>query len=92
MSSELAEGESARPVEGLSTDELLAAMARLGQVRLFLFMGGWVASINMNTNTTGASFEVSSEHHLPTPRDALKQCYERALGAVAQLQPGELKP
>jgi hypothetical protein len=44
---------------------------------------GWHASIEMNTNTDGASFEVKSEFNHDTPSQALDLLIRRMLAALA---------
>ena len=46
---------------------------------------GWVANIEMNTNTTGTSFEVRSEFSMATPDAAVEQLIERMLASLSKL-------
>lgn len=46
---------------------------------------GWRCSIEMNTNTTGAMFEIKSENDCATPILAAVQCLERMYIALKTL-------
>jgi hypothetical protein len=64
----------------------LLALAKYGHPFLFLTKGGgWRASVDMNTNTTGTSFEVKSDSDHRTPSAAMKQCTERVQQALTAL-------
>jgi hypothetical protein len=67
-------------------NERLLALARYGRPFVHLTSsGGWRASIDMNTNTTGTSFEVKSDMDHKTPDAAVAQCAERVLAALKAL-------
>ncbi len=75
--------------EGIPADlsELLKVMMRYGQPRLGIYgTSGWHCSVNMNTNTTGTSFEVKSDFNLADPYLAAKQCMERIHSALEALK------
>lgn len=65
-------------------EKLLIHMTRYGKPRLMMF-NGWLCNIEMNTNTTGTSFEVKSEFGMATPLAAAVQCNERIEAALRQL-------
>lgn len=75
----------ATKVEDLSLEEHLQQMRYYGKPRVSLMNGGWYSCIDMNTNTTGTSFEVKSDFDHPTPTLAAKQCHERILNALKEL-------
>lgn len=66
---------------GLS--ERLQWLRRYGQPRLHFMSDGWHARIEMNTNTTGAEFQVKSEFSHATPDAAVAVLIERMLHALA---------
>lgn len=77
-----------RVPDGLS--ERLQWLRKFGQPRLSMPGKGWYASIDMNTNTTGSKFTVSSEFEIATPDEAVAMLIERMLGALAKLAtPGQ---
>lgn len=76
---------NARKVEDLTLEEHLEEMRYYGKPRVSLMSNGWYSCIEMNTNTTGTSFEVKSEFDCQTPTLAAKQCHERMLNALKEL-------
>ncbi len=74
---------AASPTLGL--DKLLVHMAHYGKPHLFIGSSGWFCSVAMNTNTTGTSFEVKSDHGMPDPFAAATQCNQRIEAALRQL-------
>ena len=66
-------------------DELLKYMIRYGKPRVSYMGDGWYCRVEMNTNTTGTQFDVSSEINMPTPIAAAKQCHERIISALKAL-------
>ena len=76
---------NARKVEDLTLEEHLEQMRYYGKPRVSLMSNGWYSCIEMNTNTTGTSFEVKSDFDCQTPTLAAKQCHERMLNALKEL-------
>ena len=68
--------------------ELMIDLIRFGKPRVSFLQGGWYCTVEMNTNTTGAKFDISSEFNHPTPMSAAKQCYARIQTALKQLTNG----
>lgn len=68
---------------GLS--ERLVWLCKFGKPRLSVPRDGWHANIEMNTNTTGSSFTVSTEFKLESPDAAVAQLIERMLETLATL-------
>jgi hypothetical protein len=66
-------------------EEKLVWLCKFGQPRLGMLSKGWHAKIEMNTNTTGTSFDVSTDFQQPTPSAAVDQLIERMLTALATL-------
>jgi len=68
----------------------LLAMRKYGRARLSLLKDGtWYASIAMNTNAAGATFEVHSDiNGFGMPSDALYQLKTRVLVAVETIRAG----
>lgn len=62
--------------------ERLQWLCRFGKPRVSMLSGGWHATIDMNTNTTGTSFEVQSEFRMKDPETAVEQLTERMLAAL----------
>lgn len=75
----------ATKVEELTLEEHLEKMRYYGKPRVSLLNGGWYSCVEMNTNTTGTSFEVKSDFDCETPTAAAKQCHERILNAIKEL-------
>lgn len=75
----------ATKVEELTLEEHLQQMRYYGKPRVSLLNNGWYSTVEMNTNTTGTSFEVKSDFDHPTPTLAAKQCHERILNALKEL-------
>lgn len=69
----------------LTLEEHLEKIKYYGRPSLCLINSGWYCAVNMNTNTTGTSFEVKSEFGHPTPLGATKQCHERIVKALKEL-------
>lgn len=74
-------GKVERVPETLS--ERLLWIAYFGKPGISVVSEGWHAKIDMNTNTTGASFTVRSEFNMATPEAAVQQLIERMLTALA---------
>ena len=68
--------------------ELMVEMIKYGHPRVSHMQGGWYCCVQMNTNTTGAKFDISSEFSHPTPMSAAKECYTRIQTALKQLTNG----
>lgn len=68
-------------------EERLVWLCQFGKPRVSMLDTGWHASIQMNTNTTGTSFEVKSEFGNQTPSAAVSQLIERMLSALVALTP-----
>ena len=75
----------ATKVEELTLEEHLQQMRYYGKPRVSLMSNGWYSCIEMNTNTTGTTFEIKSDFDHPTPTAAAKQCHERILNALKEL-------
>lgn len=75
----------ATKVEELTLEEHLQEMRYYGKPRVSLMNNGWYSCIDMNTNTTGTSFEIKSDFDHATPTLAAKQCHERILNALKEL-------
>jgi len=75
----------ATKVEELTLEEHLQEMRYYGKPRVSLMSNGWYSCIEMNTNTTGTTFEIKSDFDHPTPTLAAKQCHERILNALKEL-------
>lgn len=67
-------------------------LRRFGKPRLSMANRGWHASIEMNTNATGTSFDVKSEFGHDDPTIALDQMIERMLAALASLASSQEVP
>ena len=72
-------------IEDLTLEEHLEQMRFYGKPRVSLQSNGWYCVIEMNTNTTGTSFDVKSEFDCESPRLAAKMCHERMLNALKEL-------
>lgn len=70
-----------------SLEERLVWLCRFGKpaVRKSGVTDGWVANIEMNTNTTGSKFEVSSGHDCASPSAAVAELISRMLEALTAL-------
>lgn len=75
----------AKRIENLSLEELLTEMLRYGKPRVSYVDKGWYSTVEMNTNTVGTKFDVSSEFGQPTPLHAARMCHERILNALREL-------
>jgi hypothetical protein len=73
-------------VYDLPLDEHLTFLIRYGRPRLSYLDKGWYCKVEMNTNTTGTQFDVSSEFGHLNPNEAVKQCHERIDAALNQLK------
>lgn len=60
-------------------------LCKFGKPRVGVSGSGWYAKIEMNTNTTGTSFDVSSDFGMADPEKAVAQLIERMLAALAAL-------
>ena len=69
----------------IDLEEELKGLVKYGKPHLSLLDRGWHCNIDMNTHAEGCSFDVKSDFGLPTPSDALIQCKERAVKAVATI-------
>lgn len=70
------------PLPGAALEQLLVEMAKHGKPRLSMVGDGWFCCVEMNTNTTGTSFEVKSDFSMPTPTAATTQCRDRIAAAM----------
>jgi hypothetical protein len=75
----------AKKIENLTLEEHLEHMKYYGKPRVSLISNGWYCTVEMNTNTTGTSFDVKSEFDHLTPVEAAKQCHERIINALKEL-------
>ncbi|MFJ3047031.1 hypothetical protein ACIPEN_14465 [Herbaspirillum chlorophenolicum] len=66
-------------------NDLLDETTRYGRIRLMRMKDGWYCVIEMNTNTTGTSFEVKSEFDHGTPIEAAHCCIQRMHAALRTL-------
>jgi hypothetical protein len=66
-------------------EDVMMELLRYGQPRVGVYSsnGTWSCHIEMNTMTVGSDFTVRSDHGMPTPLSAAKQCLERVTKAVA---------
>ena len=76
-------GSAEKVPEDLSN--LLIELLKYGHPRLSHLGGGWHCNVEMNTNTTGADFKISSNFDIPTPYQAAKQCHERIINTLKNL-------
>jgi len=88
MSKELAIPEAFIPDEKLS--EEMIGLLKYGKPRLsYTGQKGWLCTIEMNTNSLGASFDVRSNFDHPTPSKAVAVCRCRAENAVRTIKETE---
>lgn len=66
-------------------EERLEWLCWFGKPRISRVSAGWYATIEMNTNTTGAEFKVTSELDHATPSAALNLLIQRMLETLAKL-------
>lgn len=66
-------------------EDLMIYSEKFGKMRLVRMGDGWFCSIDMNTNTTGTSFEVKSEFNHATPLVAARTCLDRMHTALEVL-------
>lgn len=66
-------------------EERLEWLCRFGKPRISRVSDGWFASIDMNTNTTGAEFKVTSDLGHATPSAALNIMIQRMLETLVKL-------
>ena len=78
-------GPLVQPTPGIDLDELLQSTHKYGKCRVSRHDTGWYCCIEMNTNTTGTSFEVKSRFDHPTPIEAVTICIERMHAALRML-------
>lgn len=71
------------PTEDLNT--ALEELVKYGHPRVSHLKGGWYCTVNMNTDTIGAKFDIDSGFDHPSPIAALKECRERIEKALKQL-------
>lgn len=76
---------NATRIEDLTLEEHLEKMAYYGKPRVSLVSNGWHSSIEMNTNTTGTTFEIRSDFDHASPLMAVKQCHERIVSVLKEL-------
>jgi hypothetical protein len=76
----------ASKVTEMPLEEHLLFLIRYGRPRVAYLDKGWFCTVQMNTNTTGTQFDVSSEFGHKTPSSAVKQCNERIDAALNQLK------
>ena len=73
----------------MSLDELLEDMRRHGLPGVcMLDKDGWYCSINMHTNAKGSEFKVKSDYRHARPIDAVRECHDRMMAALATLAKG----
>lgn len=60
-------------------------MIRYGRPRVSYLDKGWYCKVEMNTNTSGTQFDVSSEFGHPTQISAARECHERIINALKTL-------
>lgn len=66
-------------------EQLLIYMLRFGKPRVTFVSTGWCCKVEMNTNSKGTQFDVSSEFGHPTPLSAARECHERVVSAMKTL-------
>lgn len=76
---------NATKIEDLTLEEHLQQMRYYGKPRVSLMQSGWYSCTEMNTNTTGTTFEVKSDYDHTSPTTAAKQCHERIINALREL-------
>jgi len=79
------DGEFGRAPAGI--EDRLIWLCRFGTPRVFRMNQGWHSAIEMNTNTTGAKFEIMSAFDCKTPSESVEQLISRmvdALGAIGE--------
>jgi hypothetical protein len=76
--------EDVRPVTEDLQEELVVLL-KYGHPRISHHKGGWYCHVEMNTNTVGSKFDISSEFNHETPLSALKQCKERIDNTLKQI-------
>jgi hypothetical protein len=81
--------ESVAETVSAGIEEKLVWLCRFGRPKLYRMENGWHCCIDMNTNTTGSKFEVSSEYKLASPSAAVDQLIERMLVALAAVSGGK---
>lgn len=69
-----------------SLSDRLVWLCRFGKPRVGVYGSNWHACIEMNTNTTGTSFEVKSEFKHTTPDEAVDVLITRMLDALKALK------
>lgn len=66
--------------------EKLIWLRKFGKPRVGIYgTSDWHANIEMNTNSTGAAFEIRSEYKHQTPEAAVDQLIERILATLSKL-------
>ena len=76
---------NATRIESMQLEELITYMIRYGKPRLSYLDKGWYCKVEMNTNTKGTQFDVSSDFDQPTPLHAARMCHERIETALKAL-------
>lgn len=75
----------AQQLSQMQLEELITYMVRYGKPRVSYLDGGWYCRVEMNTNTAGTQFDVSSDFGQPTPLQAARMCHERIIAALKTL-------
>lgn len=73
-------------IKDMTLEETMTELLKYGKPRVGVYSSDetWHCTVEMNTNTVGATFECKSDFKQPTPTHAAKQCLERVLKAVEQ--------
>ena len=65
-------------------EKVLVELTLYGKPRVSYQGDGWCSTIEMNTNSSGVSFDVKSDFKQPSPIAAVLQCRSRMLEAISQ--------
>lgn len=79
------------PLEALKAPDadletLMVALCKFGQPRLSRMDRGWHASMKMNTDATGAKFEIQAEFTHTSPGDAMTVLCDRVHACLVQMR------
>lgn len=77
------EGQTQQVPAGI--EERMVWLCSFGTPRLSRASGGWHARIEMNTNTTGAKFEIVTDFDCETPSKAVDDLIARMLQTLSKL-------
>ena len=66
----------------MQLEDILSYMLQFGKPRVGYVSNGWFCKVEMNTNTKGTNFEISSEFGHSTPLAAAKECHERIISTI----------